>query len=351
MSNANRWYTTREAVKAAVGISGTDKDAQIDGNIEAGSEDVERILLRRFIPETAVKYFRWPQRIGDSLTLTFPDEDLIAVTLLQSEAQDSSPTTIDEADFFVEPVNAGPPYTRIELDLSASAAFSSGDTPQRSIAVTGRWGFGEDTKAAGTVASGLASSSSATSCVCSDASLIGVGNTLLIEDEAIFVSKKTTADVGTNTNGALTANKAEVTITVVDGTAIIAGEVMIINSERMLIESISGNDATVERAYDGSVLAAHNDAQDIYTFRTLTLVRGVNGTEAATHANATVIATYAPPGDIAKYVLAYAISQQKLDESGHTGMIGGDLGGVETKMFSIWSMRKALIEKYRRVAL
>jgi len=37
MSNATRWYASREAVKAAVGISGPDLNALLDGYIEAAS--------------------------------------------------------------------------------------------------------------------------------------------------------------------------------------------------------------------------------------------------------------------------------------------------------------------------
>ena len=150
---ATRWYTTRSAVKAAVGIAGADLDSLIDSYIEGASQHIENILGRRFIPETAIKYFRWPTRASSGgYILYLEDLDLIAVTLLQAKAQDTTPTTIVAADFFTEPVNSGPPYNRIEIDLSSSAAFDSGDTPQRSIAVTGRWGYGEDTKAAGALA-------------------------------------------------------------------------------------------------------------------------------------------------------------------------------------------------------
>jgi hypothetical protein len=357
--NATRWYTTREAVKAAVGISGPDLNALIDGYIEAGSEDVEEILNRRFIPETAIKYFRWPQRIGNALVLTFPDEDLIAVTLLQAAAQDDTPTTIVAADYFVEPVNQGPPFTSIEIDLSSSAAFASGETPQRSIAVTGRWGLREDTIAAGAVV-GAVNDSQVTLAV-TDSALIGVGNTVLIAPgaaaaagsvaEAMFVSAKALLDTGTNTNGALNPNKAETTVTVVDGTAVKQGEVITINSERMLVEDIAGDNLIVARAYDASVLAAHDDVQDIYAPRTLTLTRGENGTTATVHDTATVINKYTPPGDIAEYVTAYAIAHREQGRSGWTGVVGGDMGSVETKMFGLWALREALKVKYGKVSL
>lgn len=353
MSNATRWYTTREAVKTAVGISGPDLNAQVDDCIQAASKDVEELLNRRFIPQTAIKYFRWPQKLGSAVILRFPDEDLIAVTLLQSQAQDTTPTTIADTDYFIEPVNEGPPYTRIEIDLSSSSAFAAGDTQQRSIAVTGRWGFAEDTIAAGALAE--ADDGAETELNVSDSSLIGVGDTILATSEALFVSEKVLLDTVANTAGALTVNKAETTVPVDDGTKVKAGEVITIDSERMLVESISVNNLTVRRAYDGSVLATHANPSDVYAPRTLTVVRAVNGTTAAAHADALALTKYAPPGDIVKYVKATAIANHQQDRSGWTGQIGGDTGGgaggggVETKMFNIWAMRQALIEKYDKV--
>lgn len=348
--NATRWYVSREATKAAVNIVGAEVDALIDSYIESASEAVENLLGRRFIPLTATKLYPWPQYAGNSL-IVYLDEDLLAVTELLAKAQDTTPTEIVAADYFKEPVN-NPPYQRIEIDRSSSAAFEAGDTSQRSISVAGRWGYSEDTKAAGTLVSGTAASTTATALAWSDASLVDVGDTLLVESEQMFVSGKTLLDTATNTNGVLTANVAETSVTVVDGTAIKAGEVITINSERMLVESIAGNVATVRREYDGSVLAAHDDAQDIYAPRTLTVVRAVNGTTGAVHANTTAATKYAPPADVVNYVRAVAINNHKQGSSGWVGQIGGGEGTVETRMamFGLTKMRDELISAYGRVS-
>ena len=345
--NATRWYATREAVKAAAGIKGPAENADIDEKLEAGSEDVEEFLGRAFIPETAERRYRWPPRNGGGATLRIPRQDLIAVTQLQTKAEDTSPTTLIANDYFLEPFNDGPPFTRIEIDASSTASFEAGDTAQRSIGVTGRYGFREDTVAAGTVSSGLASSDAAVSMVCSDSSLIDVGDTLLIESDALFISEKTLVDVAADLNdNSVTASINNVSITLDDGSKVLQGEVITLDSERMLIESISSNVLTVERAVDGSTLAAHSTGINVFAPRTLTVVRGVNGVTAATHANSTAITKYAPPADIRGYVIAYVIFERHQDSTGRTGVSGGDQGGVETKGFSVWAKRNALIEKY-----
>src|SRR3990167_6994379 len=154
MSN---WYTTRESVKRAVEIKGADRDAVIDQHIEVAAREIDRQLNRRFIPLTKVRYFEWPQDADVALynrkAILYLDEDLISVSAITSENGD---VTLVAGDYLIEPVNEGPPYHRIEIDKSAvttTAAFAAGDTTQRAIAVTGSWGYGNDTKAAGTVAS------------------------------------------------------------------------------------------------------------------------------------------------------------------------------------------------------
>jgi len=349
MGTATRWYATRGGVKNAVGIPGPDLDSLIDSYIKAASQDIENLLGRRFIPETATKYFPWPtQASAGGYVLYLEDEDLIALTTLKAKAQDTTPTTIVAADYFLEPVNSGPPYSRIEIDLSSSSAFESGDTSQRSISVLGRWGYCEDTEAAGALAE--ADDGSELALDVTDSSLIDVGNTILVGTEAMFVSGRSLLDTGTNTVGAaLTASKAETTVPVVDGTKINAGETITIDSERMFVESISANNLAVQRAFDGSVLATHASPSDIYAPRTLTVVRAVNGTTAAAHLIAAAIVKYAPPADVVEYCRAKAIAYHQQGRSGWTGVIGGSEGAVETKMFGLWSMGQELKRKYSKV--
>ncbi len=348
MSN---WWVSREAVKRAAEIQGASRNIFVDAAIAGVSRTLENRLRRWFIPRTETRTYRWPPRVLAIRSIDLDlDADLIAVTTLKTKAQDSSPTTILAADFFLEPTNEGPPYNRIEIDQSSSSAFEGGDTPQRSISVLGRWGYSEDTLTAGTVSSGLASSSTATSMVCSDGSLIDVGDTLLIESEQVFVSERASAAEENNDllNGALTADKAVVTVVVDDGTRYFAGEVILVNSEKMYIESITSNNLTVVRAYDGSTLAAHSDNDPVSVFRTLTIVRGVNGTTAATHANATAVAKYTPEEDIVMLTKAEVIAVLKQEKSGWGREIGQGEGAREWKGAALKTIRDDVYARYRR---
>mgnify|MGYP001592050450 FL=1 len=343
------WYCGRRAVKVAAGINGGDQDPIVDRLIEAASRRIDQETRRRFIPETATRLYRWPHRLT-APTIFWLDQDLLSVTTLLAKAQDTTPTTIATADYFLEPQSLGPPYNRIEIDLSSSAAFEAGDTPQRSISVAGTWGYGNSTKAGGTVASGLASDATATTFVCSNSALIDVGDTLLIQSEQLFVSGMASAVLGTILlNGALTATKSQVSVTVDGSHGIVAGEVILVDSEKMFVEAVSTNVLTVVRAYDGSTLAAHADDTPVHIYRTLTVVRGVNGTTGAVHADATAISLYVPPLDITNLCLAETIAMFSQERAQWGRELGGVEGATELTGRALTDLRRRVTANYRRV--
>lgn len=340
------WYATREAVKAAASTSGTDRNAIIDRSIQAASREIDGLTNRRFIPITTTRNYNWPHAMGRQTYTLLLDEDLLSVSALTKEGDDVTAIT----NYNLEPANETP-YQWIEIDLTSTDFFSSKNTHQRQIRVTGSWGWGNDTVAGGTVASGLASDSSVTTFVCSNSSLIDVGDTLLIESEQVFVTERASNDVGKNTNGALTADQSETTVTLEADHGVLAGEVILVNAERMYVESVSTNDLSVKRAYDGTTLAAHDSGTDVYIFRTLTIERGVNGTTAATHANAKAISVYQPPADIRGLCEALALSYMEAAKGGWTGVIGGGEGSIETRMTGLRALRKGVIRRYQRTQI
>ena len=345
-------YCSLEQVKRAIGIDGRSRNPVVMRLIESNSRRIDQITRRIFIPKTQTRTYRWPPRqigLGYVLWLDF---DLISVTTLQTKAQDTTPTTVVAADYFLEPANFAPPYDRIEIDQSSNAVFEGGDTAQRSISVAGSWGYKDDKRSSGTVSSGLASDATVTSMVCSNASLIDVGNTLLIQSEQVFVSDRDFAALGTillNMTGNLASDKATVTVTVDATHGIVAGEVIRIDSELMYVESVSTNDLTVIRAYDGSVLASHNDNTAIHINRTLTIERGINGTTAATHANATAIDVFEPPFDINEWCIAETIAAYQQERSAWGRTIGQGDGAIEFGGRDLANLRKDMAWRYQRV--
>jgi len=341
---AGNWYTTREIVKRALGIAGSDRDWLIDSHIEAASREIDALTNRRFIPITATRNYEWPQREGRNVYTLHLDEDLLSVSALTKEGDDV--TAIAAADYFLEPTGIGPPYQWIEIDLGGTAFFAAKDTHQRQIRVTGSWGYGNDTKAAGALAE--ADDGSETALDVSDSSLIDVGGTLLIGTEQMFVSAKALLDTATNTVGTLSASATDTAVTVGDGTKVKQGEIITVNSERMYVSAVAGNVLTVTRAHDGTVLATHANDQDVYAPRTLTVTRAANGTTAASHTDTTAITRYAPPADISGLCRALAVAYYMAEKGGWTGVVGGPEAEVETRMSALNRMRDAVKRRYQR---
>ena len=112
------WYISREKFKVAANISGGQWNDTIDRVIEASSRDVDRWTRRHFIPKTQTRLYRYPQPRPGLASVLWLDQYLLSVTTLQTKAQNTSPTTVSSSDFFLEPFNSGPPYNRIEIDIS-----------------------------------------------------------------------------------------------------------------------------------------------------------------------------------------------------------------------------------------
>jgi hypothetical protein len=306
-------YATREDIMRALDVQTTARNRrQIDDALEAASRSVEGLCHRTFAPVLATRYFDWPARPATGYTpwiLRLNDSELISVSALSSGGN-----AIPDGDFNLEPNRVGPPYSRIEINLSTSAAYGGGPTYQRDVTVTGLWGYRDTETTLGATTAAVATATAGTLTVDGATSaLVGVGSVLRVDDERVIVTDRGNADTGQT--GTLAASKGAVTLAVADGTQFAVDEVLLLDSERVRVDDIAGNNLTVERAYDGTTLAAHT-AATIYAPRTLTVTRGALGTTAATHANAATVYRWEPPGLIRQLVKAEAIWALLQERSG-----------------------------------
>lgn len=310
----------REDVKRALDVLETARNNwQIDRAIQSAARNIEAHFHLKPHPTDATYYFDWPNfsyaypwRLWfDQYFLAAPPTQVTTGTAGGKLPGEQIPVSACN----VEPINSGPPYRYMELRRDLSYAFGAGPTPQRDVGVTGTWGFWLQTDLAGTIPAGIASTTAATATV-SDGSVLGVGDLLIVDSERLLVSDRSSNDSGqTNLTGLTTASSTDVTGTVTDGTQLHVDEVIQLDSERMLITDITGNQVTVKRGWDGSVLATHNAGTHIYTFRTLSLLRGQLGTAAATHTAGVAAATWRVPTLLRDLAIAES-ANRALQETG-----------------------------------
>lgn len=342
------WYCTREDVKRALDAKETSRtNAQIDRAIESASRGIERTLHRRFYPVAATRYKDWPNtQFARPWRVWLDADEVISVTALTAGG-----TTIASTDYFLEPVDSGPPYTRIEIDLSSSASFASGDTSQRAISITGLFGYTADTSPAGALAEAL--DASETGVDVTDSSLVGVGDIIKADSERMIVTGRGMLDTGVNIHASdsLAASKSDVSITMSTTTnAPVVDEIILIDSERMLVVDVAGSVLTVIRAWDGSVLATHAGSADIYAPRTLTVTRGVLGTTADTHSTATAITKHVVPGPVRQLTVAEVLNALMQETSGYARMIGGLESQKELLPRGLTDLRMQVYATYGRKA-
>lgn len=340
------WYATREDVKSALDIKETaHSNAVVDRAIEAASRKVEKDTHRRFYPCVATRKVDWPNYQRTYAWKLYLDaNEVITVTSLSSAG-----TVIASNQYFLRrPDNVDEaPYSVIEIDLSTSASFLSATTFQRQISITGTFGYSADLAAGGALSAAI-TTTSATSCNVTNSAAVGVGDLILVDSEYMTVTEKTSLATGQVCSD-LTAMKSAVTITGITGGTIFVGETITVDSERMLVLDVTGTTVTVERATEGSVLAAHTGSPAVYAPRTLTVARGKAGTTAATHLISATVQKNVPPGPIAELVTAYALDALQQKQSAYSRTVGSGDNARNASGSALASLATQVYQEYTRV--
>lgn len=294
-------YCTRDDVLRASDVALTAATArEVDRAVCSGADAVDTLLNRVFYPTTGTRSFRWPPQSqqAPAWRLWLDASELISLTALTAGS-----TTISTANVYLEPQQYGPPYNRLELNIGTATGFSVGTTPQRSIAITGVFGYRADTTTVGTLATAV--NASVTTVVVSNGANVGVGDLLICGSEYMLLTESAMVSTSQTLQTPVAADSSVVALAVTTGSAYNVGETLLLDSERMEIVDIAGNALTVTRAVQGTVLASHTGST-IYALRSFTATRGAVGTTAASHSQGDALTRHAPPALISQLNLAYA---------------------------------------------
>lgn len=339
------WYTTREAVKNALGSKLTAcDDSQVDEAIETGARSVETLCNRaHFHPWLGVRYFDWPAYTGGQAW----ELDLEEFPLVRLDSITAGGDALDVSTLILEPRNLGPPYFTIAADTETGTTFGAGSGGrQRRAAPLGLWGWSDTTAPAGLLAEAL--DASETGVDVTDSSRVGVGTLLEVGDEWMNVTGRDLLDTGQNTSGALGADDTDDAVGLSDGTLFAVGEELWVDSEAMLLVAKSGNTGTVRRAWNGTRLAAHLTGADLYAPRRLTVERAAAGTTGAEHDSAAPVGRWLVPGGVWSLNLAEAVAQVENEQAGYARTTGEGEGARETGGRQIVAKRAEVRNRYGR---
>lgn len=339
------WYTTRERVMASPDIRVTAYAApRIDAAIEASSRNVDRlchVVDNGFVPVTGSRSFPYPNtQNADSGRLWLDQHRLISLNSMTS----GGVTVPVPGNVFLEPVNSGPPYTYIEINRATSSALAAGSgTGQRALVLTGVWGNRADEAAAGTITT---SPNTSVTTISVDFAA-EVGDLLRVDTERMQVIEKAWASSAQT--GSLTAALNDQSLTVANGALFVAGEELLLDAERVKIRDIAGNNLIVQRAWSGSLLAAHT-AVTVFWARSLTVTRGAFGTTAAAHSSGATVARHLVPGPVEELSRAYALDTFYQQGAGYARAVGTQDAQRQATGRAIADLEQRVYGNYGRMA-
>lgn len=342
------WYTTVEKVMRAADIKASAYlTTEIGEAIASSSIAVDKLVnlgdefRAAFAPWTGSIVFDWPGvNNGNAYRFWLNQFRLNSISSVVSAGDALTSIAYGWPSY-------GPPYSAIDIDHAGgdSLDFTSG-IGQRSLTIAGQWGvLGEDRSRSWWTLGASASESTTTWRI--DAP-IGIGSIVLVGSERAIVTARSWVDSGQNSS-ALTANVSGQSITVSDGSAFLAGEEILIEAERMLIQDVAGNTLIVKRASSGSVLAAHSNGVDIYWQRSCTVERGALGTTAAAHSDGAAVSIYSPPSLVEQLTIAYAIDRRAQESAGYARTIGQGESERQVSARGIADLEKRVMAAYGRI--
>jgi len=312
-------YCTREQVKTALdSVETARNNRRIDRHIASGAESVEKLTLRKFYPDVGTRTLDWIPELDspESWRLWLGENELAG----QPTAITAGGVALNLANVYARP-DTGPPFDCLEINRGSSAAWSSAATSQRAISITGTFGSCpfEDVTAA-TLAAGI--NSSVTTVTIGASWEIGVGSLLLCGTERMWVTNRSMLTTGQTLQVLMDANQSSTAVAVTTGSAFTEDEVIMLDSEKMRVDEITGNTLHVKRAWDGTALASHAGGVTIYSARQLTVERGVLGTTEASHLLGDSVLVFRPPSLINQLNIAYAEVGFLDEASGYSRTVG-----------------------------
>lgn len=322
-------YCTREDVMRALDVKAAGYNKiQVDRQVINGTDSTEHLCQRRFYPWDDTRSKDWPNYDYSYPWRVWLDQNELADVTSNVPVVVSGGVVIPNSDiFWGDPSKPQAPYTYFELNRSSNAAFGNGPTPQREIVLTGTFGYQLNWQLATTLEAAVTSTTATTINATSGTGTgYGCGDLILIDSERMIVQDAFFMDTTVTYSGLSTVSAADNVVSVPSGSAFTIGEVLQVDVENILIQTIQNNNLIVKRAYDGSILAAHSGGT-IWARRQLQVMRGVLGTSAATHlVNATVDRNVVP-GLVNSVALGEALVGLTQEPSSYAGvLLGGSAG-------------------------
>lgn len=337
------WYASLTEVARAADIpSSALFDAALADVLDQATDAVREACHRDFEPTVDTRWFSWPQDITQNpRMLRLGRNELVSVSAITNG--DGEAVTVGDVTLIKEGAgDDGPPYNAI---INPGGWNQNADVKERSIGITGVYsGCPVNEQAVALTVSNL----TGTTVDIDDSSLIGVGSLIRIGTERLVVTRRGWLNSGNLASITLDAEETEDIFTVTDGTDYRVNETLLIESEQMLITDIVDNRLIVQRAYNGSALAAHTAQTVVYVNRRLTVERAVLGTEDTDTASGATVYLYSYPGLVRQLCKAEALQIISQDAASYGSRSGSNQGEMPMAVKALPELRARVVGMYGR---
>jgi hypothetical protein len=322
-------YCTRESVMRALDVkaAGYNKD-QVDRCVVDGTDSAEMLLQRRFYPWDDTRSKDWPNYDYSNPWRVWLDNNELADVTVNPPVVTSGGVLIPDSEiYWGDPGRPQAPYTYFELQRQSEAAFGNGPTPQREIVIQGTFGYQLNWQPCTNLEAAITTTTATTLNATSGTGTgYGCGDLILIDSERMIVQDAFFMDTTVTYSGLSDVSANDNVVGVPSGAAFTVGEVLQVDIESLLVQTIQNNNLIVKRAYDGSILAAHSGGT-LWARRQLQVLRGQLGTVAATHLVNAPVSFNSPPGLVRQLSTAEAIVGLAQEPSGYAGVLLGSTSG------------------------
>lgn len=334
------WYASFTEVKRAADIpSSALYDARLIEAMDEGKDAVTGLCQRSFEPEIKTVQFPWPQDwTQDSRMLRLGKHHLISLTTVV----DGDGSTLNNSNLrLIKEGSASdaPPYSAV---MNRNGWVSNMDFPDLSVTITGLYGYDLNERDAANTTGTL----SGTTVDIDNSSGIDIGALIRIAAERLVVLGKGWILSSNSAPVTLDAEESSDRFTVTSGGAFNVGESVTIESEEMLITKIVGNQLIVQRATNGSAIAAHTAVTAVYVDRRLSVERAVLGTTATNTTAPADVMVHQFPGLVRQLHKAEVLNIIQQDAAAYGSRSGSGQGEIPMSERALERLRERTLSAH-----
>ena len=181
-------YASLADLRLETGVPDSTDDVRLLAKLRDASRAIDAYAKRRFYVETRTRTFE--AHAGNCLILA---DDLLSITTLKTDVSGDRTYTETWAttDYDLCPENAlyeSPPEPYWEIRRSPNGDYSFPSGLARGVQIVGSWGYYEVLERSTATLSAAITTTTATTCTVSDGTQFGVGQTLKLGTEQVYVS-------------------------------------------------------------------------------------------------------------------------------------------------------------------